>query len=519
MSTPHVTKQNFHSMSEGKETLLNEVRPKSSEYGSVASEQQTLSPTTTSHPDDVTMATSRNTSPMTSSVPGTQQDLNDIYHQLGRGLTQYLYWAATGLIAYSDYAELTIISVVLPSVRCEWNLSTLFETILTMSVFVSYAIFAVIFGRISDIYGRKIVLTTSVIVLIFAAGASAAAPNKWVFLVGRIVTGACVGINLSTIACYATELAESKLRMVGMTIFITSSMVGYIAVNALGLALLNIVGWRWFIVIASLPVAPALALLIYLPESPRYYCVSGQQNKAHETLRFMARLNDASLPENLNVVCKESEDLGSYRMIFSKTYRNSTICLAVIYFMDIFLEFGLIIFLPLYFSSGVCIIEGGGPPPHVCTPLSTEDLANLTLTSLFALVGVILSIMSSHKLGRLGPIRVTSILQTVGLALLFICFNKTFSTVVIMATKAVQSFINTSIWVMLPESFPTDVRSTAVGFVNGAGKFGGVIGTGCVQFFFYMDPNIVLGLFLATSVIGAIGTFILNKETKDILLI
>ena len=141
-------------MSEGKETLLNEVRLKSSEYGSVASEQQTLSPTTTSHPDDVTMATSRNTSPMTSSVPGTQQDLNDIYHQLGRGLTQYLYWAATGLIAYSDYAELTIISVVLPSVRCEWNLSTLFETILTMSVFVSYAIFAVIFGRISDIYGR-----------------------------------------------------------------------------------------------------------------------------------------------------------------------------------------------------------------------------------------------------------------------------------------------------------------------------------------------------------------------------
>ena len=494
-------------MSSRKEGLISD-EPNNIEYGSVENNQQT---------SPETLMTPGKSSP--NSVTPLGLDLHEIYEKMGVGPAQYLYWTTTALIGYSDFAELTLLSVALPSIRCEWGLSTGFEAGLTMAVFISYAVFAIVCGRLSDIFGRKVVVATSDFVLILAAGASAAAPNKWVFLVCRIVTGACVGINMSGIACYATEFAESKRRTVGVAVLILASLGGYLLINVLALAMIQTAGWRWFIVVASLPALPVLAMLVYLPDSPRYLCYSGQQEKAREAIKFMARLNKVSLPENFNVLCSESEDLGSYKMVFSKEYIRSTVCLTVIYFMDIFLEFGLIIFLPLYFSSGICGATVSEPPQHVCTPLSTDDLYKLTITSSLSIGGAIATFFISNKVGRLLPIRAASVIQTIGLACILICFNSTFSFVVIVFTKTVQVFVNTSVWIIMPESFPTSIRSTAVGVINGAGKIGGVLGTGCVELLFYTDPNIVLGLFLAASVIGIVGAFVLNKDTKDNVLI
>jgi hypothetical protein len=57
----------------------------------------------------------------------------------GLGPAQYIFWAISFLIAYSDYAELTLIAIIIPYVRCEWNLSKEFEATITISIFLIYA--------------------------------------------------------------------------------------------------------------------------------------------------------------------------------------------------------------------------------------------------------------------------------------------------------------------------------------------------------------------------------------------
>ena len=439
--------------------------------------------------------------------------LNEVYEMIGLGPSQYLYWLLTGLLAYSDYVELIILSVILPSLRCEWDLTSSYETAVTVSVYGSYALFAVLIGPVADKYGRKTVTKWSTLFLLLAAIVGAASPNKWVFLVTRLLTGACIGINLSCIICYGTEFAESRYRVYGITVLLLSSALGIMLVSGVAFLALEKVGWRWFIIIASLPAVPALVLMLVLPDSPRFFSVSGKQDEAMHAVRLMAKLNGNELPEDVHMECSEDhENLGSISSIFSKDHKNSTVALSVIYFSNIFIEFGLLVLLPLLFITEYC--GATAAPEYKCQLLTQDDLMQLTIATAGTVFGVVAAMICAQHIGRLMPIRVVSFLMMISIGLMFVCVNETFTTAITTMAKITEGFVNTIVWFMIPESFPTNIRSTATGFINGCGKIGGVLETGSVYLLFYVSPYSVIGLFLLLSVVTFIGTVVYDRETR-----
>ena len=464
---------------------------------------------TTNHPDGRPVS-ERDDDP-TGSEDNTKQ-LGEIYELVGLGPAQYLYWVLTFLIATSDYVELTLLSVILPTLRCIWDLSSVFEAVTTISVFGSYALSAVVFGKIADKYGRKPVIKWATIVLIVAAIAGAVSPNKWVFLLTRILTGACVGVNISCIACYCTEFSESCYRAHGSFIFSVSMKFGKFGVNILAFLTLHVVGWRWLIIICTIPAIPALVMIIVLPESPRYLCVSGKQDKAMQAIRFLARLNRKKLSDDLQVVCFSNEDSGSYSKLLNQEHKKSAIALSVIYFCNIFVDFGLIMLLPLLFSSDYC--GAGVAPKHTCQSLSQEDLAKLSIVTSSQIVAAVGALVLALLVNRLLPLRVGIGITVLSITCLFVCVGSTFTLLTTVVIKCCIAVSNTLLWIMMPESFPTDIRSTAVGFINGWGKFGGVLGAGCVHLLFYKNPYAVIGLFNAVALIGLIGSLVYDRETK-----
>ncbi|XP_063693641.1 synaptic vesicle 2-related protein-like [Bolinopsis microptera] len=439
-------------------------------------------------------------------------ELEEIYEMIGLGPTQYLYWLMVLLVVYSDYAELTLLSVILPILRCEWGLSTTFETAITITVYGSYALLAAVFGRVADIYGRKKVVIWSTMFLLLAAFLGATSSNKWVFLVSRLFTGACIGINTSVVICYATEIAESRYRTYGVTTVVLGSFVGVAAVNGMAFLFLQIVGWRWFIMLVSTPALPALVLILVLPESPRFLCVSGQQDKAMEAVRTMANLNGRELPGNIQMACFDNEELGSYSTVLNKEHRKSIIALSVIYFSNLLIEFGLIVLLPLIFSSDMC--GASHTVTHECRLLSQDDLWKITIATVGSIFGTIAALFLAERIGRLVPIRVASFVMLLSIGCMFVCVNETFTFVTSTIAKIVEAFINVTVWIMIPESFPTNIRSTATGFINGWGKAGGVLGTALVYLLFYVSPYSVLGFFLFFSLVGFVAILIYDRETK-----
>ena len=441
-------------------------------------------------------------------------ELNEIYEVIGLGPAQFLYWTLVILVTYSDYAELTLLAVIIPSLRCEWGLTAGFEATITISMYGSYALFAIMFGNVVDKYGRKTVIQWSTLLLLLAAIGGASSPNKWVFLATRLVTGACIGINLSCIVCYTAEFAESKYRIFGALVFAFGARGSMGVVSGIAFLILQNVGWQWLIIIVSLPAIPALILILALPESPRFLCVSGQQDKAMKAVRTMAKINGRELDENIQMACFVDEELGSYTEILNKDNRKSTIALSVMYFCDIFIGFGLIVWLPLMYSANMCGDVKTPQLEHTCQSLTQGDLLKLTIATSASLLGSIAAVILAQRIGRLIPMRVASFIMMLSIATLFVCVNESFTFANTLIAKTVEAFVNTTLWIMIPESFPTCIRSTATGFINSCGKIGGVFGTACVYLLFYVSPYSVVGIFLFFSFVGFVATMVYDRETK-----
>eukprot|EP00116_Pleurobrachia_bachei_P003743 sb/3464005/ len=406
------------------------------------------------------------TDPASSTTP--KRTLNEVYETIGMGRFQYLLYTLVALEGYLDFAELTLITVMMPAIRCEWGLTSYFEAAITVSVFAGYAVCAGFFGKIGDVYGRKPVVLSATILLLISALLSATAPNKWVFL----------SVSLRNIA-------ESKYRAAGISVLMLACFVGCAAVNVLAYFLLNAIGWRWFILVVSIQIIPALVLTAAFPESPRYLCVSGKVVELNKALEYMARVNNVKLEDDVEVVVHQNEELGSYNMLFNEANKRSVISLSVVYFANIFLEFGLWIFLPLFFSSKYCG-TGSVTPKRDCTMLTQEDLWKLSLSSIAAIFGSLIAFLCASYIGRLIPLRVAMGLVLACLLGLLICISNAVTFGIVSALKLTEAVVNTLLWIIIPESFATCLRATAIGFINSWGKLGGVIGTGMVYLVFYV---------------------------------
>ena len=443
--------------------------------------------------------------------------LDEIYEKMGVGPAQLLSWTIVALVSYLYYAELTVMAIIMPTLRCQWELSSGFEGCIVLAVFGSYAFCGIFCGKLGDVYGRKKVIVASTTMLIVAAVCSAAAPNKWMFLACRLLEGACIGTKRSSIACYAIEFSESKHRTIGITVNILATFCGLFLVNVMGWAWLDIIGWRLLILIATLPAIPALAMLFTMPESPHYLCAAGKMEQAERALNFLASFNRVILPPGIKIASSEDKERGSLLTVLTQPHLRSTVALSIIFSMNVFLDLGLIVYLPLLFSSNLCGALSEAPK-HDCQPLTTDDHLKLMVTSTGGMVGTILSLIAVNTLGRLSPIRVAITVQTLAIALLFLCVNQTFTFWLATFIMTVESFVKTTVWIMIPESFPTSIRSTAAGFISGCGRIGGLVSTFSVYLCFYTHPTVLIILFLVTSSAGLLGAMISNRETKDVLL-
>ena len=82
-------------------------------------------------------------------------------------------------------------------------------------------------------------------------------------------------------------------------------------------------------------------------------------------------------------------------------------------------------------------------------------------------------------------------------------------------TKLTEFFAVSLVWMMIPESFPTNIRSTATGFINGWGKVGGLFGAMLVYLLYTnVDSYSVFGMFLFVTFLICAGTMMYDKETK-----
>ena len=413
---------------------------------------------------------------------------------------------------------MVVVAAIVPILRCEWELDVLWESLISTCGFFFSALTGAVLCRLPDKYGRKMVISVALLCQFVAVAASAVAQNKLQFFLLRSVMGITAGLTFPTAMVFSTEIVQNSHREVGPLVIqlVVASSEFFTAATAF--LLLNQIGWRWFVFLVSLPLLFCFVLLMWVvPESPRFLIVSGHTEKAVQALRDMARLNRIKLQDDLSVTVHRNRNLGYITDAFKPKYRKETVLMSVMFFCNLLIIFGAVIFIPLALYSGFC---GGeeAPSPNRCVDVKQNSLLQLAVACLGSFLAALAGYILATRIGRFISMKIFSTGSVITILSMFKCFSESATTTLFFLIKFFQYSHHINLFFIIPEFYPTTFRNTALGFINSCGKFGGIIGAGLVYVLYYQSPYHVVGLFLTAALVTCICSWVWNTETKDVVM-
>ncbi len=202
-----------------------------------------------------------------------------------------------GTVWILDGLEVTIVGSIAGAISAKGsgiNISTAEVAGWAASMYVAGACFgALLFGRLTDLFGRKRLFMITLGVYLVATIATAFAWTPWFFLACRFVTGMGIGGEYSAINSAIDELIPARHRgridiIINGTYWAGAAAGALLSVVALHV-LSPLLDWR---VCFGLGFVLGLAILIvrrHVPESPRWLFIHGHEAQAEQITREIER--------------------------------------------------------------------------------------------------------------------------------------------------------------------------------------------------------------------------------------
>lgn len=203
---------------------------------------------------------------------------------------------------------------------------TLEGLIVAMSL-IGATIFTTFCGPVADWLGRRYLLIISSILYSVSALVMLWSPNVYVLLLARLVDGFGIGLAITLVPAYISEIAPAEIRGKLNTLPQLSGSSGMFLSYCMvfGMSLLSNPNWRMMLAVLFIPsIVYVFLTIFYLPESPRWLVSKGRMLEAKNVLQELRGREDVSgemalLVEGLGVggdtsieeyIIQPAEDLG-----------------------------------------------------------------------------------------------------------------------------------------------------------------------------------------------------------------
>jgi SP family arabinose:H+ symporter-like MFS transporter len=235
--------------------------------------------------------------------------------------------------------DTAVISGTVSLVKHDFNLDAFHE-----GWFVSCALLGCIVGvsfsgKLSDQYGRKIVLILSAILFLASAIGCMFSDSFTVLVVFRLIGGLGIGVASMVSPLYISEFSPSRFRGMMVSLYQLALTVGIVLAYFSNAYLANHTNdlfggglttkifsqevWRAMLGLGALPAGIFLVCLFLVPESPRWLMVKGQEQKARDILIKIDGANAAREEIKAFHEAQNDQDSGSLRELFTPVYRRA----------------------------------------------------------------------------------------------------------------------------------------------------------------------------------------------------
>jgi MFS transporter, putative metabolite transport protein len=397
-----------------------------------------------------------------------------------------------------DGYDLGIISVVLPLIITEFDMSALQQGLIAASTLAGIFFGAPVIGLLADRFGRRTIFLIDLIAFVVIGLAQAFVGDfLWLFIL-RFALGLAIGAEYAIGQTMLAEFVPRKGRGRRLASLQTAWYGGFLLAVIVAYLLVAVgLDWRWILATGAVPGVITLILRQGLPESPRWLVGEGREDEAREITE-----------EHLGPDYFEDEDLADdpaegdakFADLFRPDMWRRTAFACLFFTCLVAPYFAIFTFAPQVFEAlGV-----------------TDPKASIIGSNTVAFLGALAGMLVIEKVGRRPLLLVSFYVMVVTLAVIGAWGSA--PSVILVVCFVLFAFFNAIsgdlTGVYPAEIFPSDLRSTGVGFAAAMSRIGAAGGTFLLPLgiaSFGIGPSVLIGA--AICLVGLIVTHLWAPET------
>lgn len=421
----------------------------------------------------------------------------------------YKVWFLCTTAGVLDSMDLYLISFALPMIAKDWGLGSDKIGIIASAAMWGMLLGAYLWGYLSDMFGRRKSLISTVAIFSLVTGLCSLAWNSSTLFIGRFAAGIGLGGFVPVSYAIITELVPAKYRGrfagAGVMLWPVGGLLG--ALIAYNLA--PVWGWRSLFIIGALPALMIVAFYILIPESPRYLISRGRIREAAQVIRELEKKcqvpSEIPSDSELKVEEAKAEPL-KITELFSRSLLPRTLLASGIWFAFLMAYYGMMLWLPTLFVKYY----------HIPQPLTLKYMMMLTI---LGILGRAFGMSLVDIWGR-KPVMISFAIAA-SLGILGYCFVGSVTQLLVVASFA--AFFYEGMWAAVApftaEIFPTRLRASGVGWSTGVGRISAAMAPMAIGFVVDISLNAVFiglsGLLFVMTVIIAFFAFETKGKTLE----
>jgi len=373
-----------------------------------------------------------------------------------------------GFVMFLDGFDTQALSFAAPSLAKEWNVApAALGTLLSAAIFglmVGYLALSPLANRVG--HRRVIIFTTATFGVLTLLCSFASGPTELIAL--RFLTGTALGAAIPSLVSLTSEFAPRRRRSSSVLFIYCWLALGFVAAGLISGVVIPQFGWRAMFILGGVtPLVLVIALIAFLPESPRYLLT--RPALVHRLRALLLRI-DSAFPDTI-VVGMETEDsharqrAGSLVIeLIRRRWLASTLLLWIAFIANLAAFYSIQSWMP-------SIVSSSGREPSVV----------IAATVLTTVGGIVAATAIGPLMDRISPFVTLGVVYVLGSIFVGILGMSLESSPWMLLTTAFLAGTcvtggQMSIVAVASLIYPPRLRSTGVGWALGIGRVGGIIG-------------------------------------------
>ncbi|MGY8919687.1 MAG: MFS transporter [Flavobacteriales bacterium] len=398
-----------------------------------------------------------------------------------------------------DGMDVLIISYCAPAISESWSLGPEALGIVFSAGLAGMTLGALFLAPYADQFGRKKIILLSAILMGVSVLLTAYSESVNQLITLRFLSGIGIGSMLASTAALTSEYTPNKSKDFWVSFVLSGYPVGAVISGYIAVSIIPSTGWQMMFVIAGAASIITIPLIyLFLSESIEFYLKKQPVGALEKVNKIFLKMNFNSM--NKLPLIEISPTVTAVKQLLSNNYKISTLQL----WSALFFAFGCLYFLISWI-----------PKLATNAGLSIElAIYAGTVFNIGAFFGIVLQGYCSSKIGLKKTISIFFLITAVLMAVFKIFIGSNWLLIIfgLLGFFIQGGFVG--LYAVAARLYPTEFRTTGVGWAIGAGRLGGVLGPLAggvlVGMGFSMSTNFII--FSFPALLAAILTYFIHSK-------